>query len=149
MSIRNVWSVLCRRTSIDNVSNNISIFEVLEEIQFQVPKQRFLEQTKNSIATGESVLFPFEFEVVSLWENLKHEPGSKMRIIMKTPSGAIHHMGESELNFNNVDRLRVRVQSRAIPIKESGHHEIVVQHIYGDKDEPVGILPLMIKLELQ
>jgi hypothetical protein len=148
MAIRHVWSVLCRRSSIDIDTNNLSLFESLEEVSFTIPKP-VSEKAREAFEKGAGIGFPFDFEIVTFWENLTKETGGKVLVEIKTPSGKVATIGNGELDFKGSERLRLRMRVTTISITEMGRHEILVSHQEAKKINIVAVLPLNIKLELQ
>src|SRR3989338_5214550 len=60
--INHLWSIACSRTSVDRESNNISLFEVLEQLTL----------SGGPIQPGKKGVVPILFEIVSLWTK-EHE----------------------------------------------------------------------------
>lgn len=59
--MKHIWSVLCRRSIIDNETNNISLNDVLEQLTVGV-------KAKQQVAPMPEVInIPIDYEVVSLW----------------------------------------------------------------------------------
>ncbi len=78
--IRHVWSVLCTKSSIDSDTNNISLFEILEQIQVS----QFPEPAGDAIT-----VVPMPVELVSLWtrEPVGEPQQGECRLTMYSPRG--------------------------------------------------------------
>ncbi len=112
--IRHVWSILCSKSSVDRQTNSISLFEVIEGIQF---------------VTAGPVNFPadvpFEAQVVSLW--LRSDPAvpehGQMRSKLIGPSN--QNLGESisEIDLRSNSRVRTVGQFNGLRIDGAGIYE--------------------------
>lgn len=65
-SIKHVWSVLCTNSSVDSSTNNISLFNVIEQIQLEGLDQAKLEELKNEVKS-----VGFNLELVTYWKSFK------------------------------------------------------------------------------
>lgn len=65
-TIRHIWTVLCRDSVIDSQTNNLSLNNVLEELQ--VEKK---DTSGKSIIPERGEAIPFNFQVISLWKRLR------------------------------------------------------------------------------
>ncbi len=106
--IDHVWSVLCRRSSIDRETNNISLFDVVEQLQLfegsEVPS---------------SVAGPFE--IVSLWTRSAEPTRGEAQISLRGPSGRLLIPPLlQEIDLREARRLRARQRLSLIPIEGSG-----------------------------
>jgi len=59
------WSILCRESSIDSQTNNISLFNILEQVG--IDAEVFAEKKGGAI--------PMNLELVTLWEKQVEEEG--------------------------------------------------------------------------
>lgn len=113
--MRHIWSVLCSKSVVDKKSNNISLFEVLEEIHITTNQPDFGGETEVVVA-----LMPAHW--VSLWS--RSNPGVPEKAIIKDtiklPSGKILGEHESEINLLNNRRIRITRSVPVPPAKEEG-----------------------------
>jgi hypothetical protein len=133
--IRHIWSVLCSKASIDRQTNNVSLFEVLESVQF---------------ATDREVQFPanlpFTGTIVSLWA--RQDPNTpvagQMRVRLLSPTGdeLLNHPAVIELQ--GASRTRNLVNLNGIRIAGNGWHEFEISWRLTDDDlwHQVASLPL-------
>src|SRR5688572_21096340 len=63
--ITHIWSVLCRKTVIDNDTNNMSLIDVFEQLG--------LNDEKGNLEQGKPFDIPFEFEIISMLKKNKKE----------------------------------------------------------------------------
>src|SRR3989338_1372313 len=112
--INHLWSIACSRTSVDRESNNISLFEVLEQLTL----------SGGPIQPGKKGVVPILFEIVSLWTK-EHENETikgRGRTVLVAPSGAELPLLEFDIDLSNHQRLRTINRITGLPIGEEGKH---------------------------
>ena len=139
--IRHIWSVLCSKASIDRETNNVSLFEVFESLQF---------------ATNAEVQFPvnlpFTATVVSLW--VRQEPNTpvagQMRISLQSPAGEELISHGLAINLQDTSRTRTLISLNGIRIAGNGTHLFEISWRIRDDNEwfPVALLPLDITVRI-
>lgn len=114
--IQHVWSVLCSKASIDRETNNISLFEVIEQIQIQ------------GLADEPGVL-PCSLELVSLWSRTEPDKPSRgeARIFLRTPRTTNLMPQTQAVDLQQYRRLRSRLVIPSIPIEGPGIYTFVVE----------------------
>jgi hypothetical protein len=77
--IDHVWTVVCSRSATDRESNNLSLFDVLEQINLLGPLPD----------PGARVALPLQYEVISLWTRANPDDAeeSTSRIRLMSPNG--------------------------------------------------------------
>jgi hypothetical protein len=117
--INHVWSVVCNRSATDRETNNISLFEVLEQLNVLGP----LPDPNANIA------IPVQYEVVSLWirENPAELEESKGRIILVAPNGAEVYTQEFPVDLTENDRMRSQVRAVGLPVRGAGRYLFKVE----------------------
>ena len=144
--IRHVWSVLCRNSSIDETTNNVSLFVVLEQVGIT------LMEPLPEAEVDEKRTIPIESEIVSLWERTPDQPESgHARIRFKSPGGSVLFQAPPfELDLSKL-RLRTRVKLGGFPFVGSGRYVVEVRQQTADSGrsrwKTVAQLPLMIDEE--
>ena len=112
--INHLWSIACSRTSVDRESNNISLFEVLEQLTL----------SGGPIQPGKKGVVPILFEIVSLWTK-EHENETikgRGRTVLVAPSGAELPLLEFDIDLSNHQRLRTINRITGLRIGEEGKH---------------------------
>ncbi len=134
--IDHVWSVLCRRSSIDRETNNISLFDVVEQLQLfegsEVPS---------------SVAGPFE--IVSLWTRSAEPTRGEAQISLRGPSGRLLIPPLlQEIDLREARRLRARQRLSLIPIEGSGVHVFSIERrLHGrERWDEVATIPVDVVL---
>jgi len=109
--MRHIWSLLCSRSVTDKVSNNVSLFEVLEEIHLP---PGVAEKKGGST----EVIVPMPADWVTLWARSKKEKPETVLVkdTILSPSGKI--LGEREYSVNLQENGRSRA-IRRIPLPPS------------------------------
>lgn len=147
MAVKYLWTILCRRSIEDSKTRTISIFEILEQITIQVPKD-LLENVK--INSGEKFGIPLEYEIISMWErdDVKVNPNVSTIIEIIDPSGEIVQKVEQPLPFGDGKRnVRLTGKVQGLPVTKSGVYRYKVRLKEGDIiSEPKGDIPLEIVL---
>lgn len=112
--IRHVWSVLCSKVSVDSRTNNISLFEVLESVQFM---------TSKPLTFPASV--PFEATLVTLWarQDPSQSVQGEMRVRLLAPNGDELGLVGSEIDLRSSHRSRVIASISGLPIAGDGIHD--------------------------
>jgi len=109
--MRHIWSLLCSRCVTDKVSNNVSLFEVLEEIHLPPG----VAEKKGG---GIEVIAPMPADWVTLWARSKKEEPETVLVkdTILSPSGKI--LGEKEYSINLQENSRSRA-IRRVPLPPS------------------------------
>lgn len=145
--LKHVWSVICGKSSIDKETNNVSLFDVLEQLSFAASGQD-IEQVKET-ARKDHVVVPFNFEVTSLWE--RSDVGVDLTV--ETEITVVDPNNKRLQSFSNtltfpVGKRRMRVANRisGMPVTESGIYHVVValKEKEGENYKPYAEIPLEI-----
>lgn len=149
-----IWSVLCQESSIDDRSNNISLFKVLEQLKLNVGTKE-LDKLKDNpnFDPKKPIFLPFPFQLVILWKNLTSELDLEIpvKIVLKDPHKKI--IQEEENNFlfkKGKKRLRTIVSMKGIPLTKSGEY---VYHILAKQSadanfKEIGSIPLEVVINI-
>ena len=119
--IKVVWTVLCSQSVIDQTTNNISLFQVLEEVQLDIKKKTDKEK--------QLIQIPFAFQWVTLWENMRDKKStSSVKDIVVSPTGkTVFESKEYEINLLARKRHRFIRTFAGLPLEESGRYEFRTQ----------------------
>ena len=134
--IKHTWSVLCESASIDNESNKVSIFNVLDGLTVLGDPEQV-----NGI--------PVTFEMISSWERSKEEPcEGSMRVYQLKPSGEKTSYLEFGIDLSKSHFHRTRIKFNGLPLAGPGRYVICVEYKEGDgKWQKAAELPLLVKFE--
>lgn len=124
-TIRNVWAIVAQSSSVDLDRNSLSLFDIVEEISFQIPG-----------ILPENAVFPINLQLVSLWE--RDEIGTdtelKVKTILKDPKNKILVGVEGLIKMKpQHKRFRYRNQFQGMPITGSGAYKYEILSLEPDK----------------
>ena len=57
--MKNIWSIICEKSSIDSETHILSIFNCIEEMKIEVNKEKMPQSDK--------LIIPVSFQLISLW----------------------------------------------------------------------------------
>jgi hypothetical protein len=152
MSIKHIWSVLCRRSVIDGQSNNLSLFDVFEQIGINI------DQPANDLKNGEFLdnlprVLPYEYSLVTFWTREEADNGTlKMDIKLEIvdPKGAVikDQVFETEIPEGN-RRMRHLTKLTHLFLTSSGVYCFKIMYrSTGAKEYTLAAeLPLEVKIE--
>jgi len=107
--ILHVWSILCTRSVIDSSTNNISLIDVLEQLNVNMPQS----------VSGSEPVVPINYEFVSYWirGDVNATPRGRARLILMAANREqIGNPSEYDVDLSNFVRLRTKVQLSGFPI---------------------------------
>lgn len=116
--ITHVWSVICSRSLVDKENNNITLSNIIEQIEIGF-----------SVEPSGVGLIPMDNEIVSFW--VRSDPDQpetgRSRVMFEKPDESSLIVSESEIDLVNFERARTRVISNMLQIGSRGRHHFVVQ----------------------
>jgi hypothetical protein len=131
--IAHVWSILCSQAIIDRETNNVSIWNAIEQITIAAePKPRGV--------------VPIRFDIATLCVRSDMDVPAKgnLRIILSTPSGEDVQLNEAPIDLINYERARNITQIQGLPANESGIYIIKIELKQDDEWEQVAKIPVSI-----
>ncbi len=140
--IEHVWSVLCAQAVVDKTTNNISLFNVIEQLQISV-SQPLPEGTQS---------VPFPHNIVSTWQRADYEvpAETRARIRLKGPTREYEGQAPFEVNIQEEDihRRRTVVSLTHIPLSGPGLYHFIIEQEDQSTDGWVQVakLPLEVRL---
>ena len=123
--MRVVWAILCQSSVIDRTTNNLSIFNVIEELQVVGP----VPEGEAGDPTPETVT-PNLYELVILFSRTDFEvpERGRGRVRAMAPDGTAAHPQEFEIDLSQFLRLRMQVKIPGIPIRGEGIYKFIVDY---------------------
>lgn len=142
--LRHVWSVICSKSVIDNDSNNISLFDVIEEVRIELRKEVTPDITSHGAIS-------FNFEWVTLWARAEFGKPTKgqVRDCVLDPSGKVIGEREYEVDLSKHERFRIRRMLQNPLFQVSGQYQFCTQ-VKGEKQgiwNDVSSVPLTVFVE--
>ena len=145
--IKHAWSVLCQKTVIDNDSNNISLFDVIEQLGVNV-------EVKDPKKVPKKINIPIDYEVVSLWLTLKREKtlNADIKVTIVDPNQEKVEVFQQKLKIlPKFKRMRSRLRVKGLVVEKPGDFTFKVEIKEENEKEfrLVAELPLEINLTKQ
>jgi hypothetical protein len=111
-----VWAVACRQSIIDIQTNNISLINVLEQVNFATSN----EDVDN---------VPIPLEVVSMWARSNFDEPEKAngRWLLFAPSGDELNNLDFDIDLTQHTRARAITRFMGLPFSGNGIYRFVVQ----------------------
>lgn len=137
--IKHIWSVLCRSSAIDKDGNNLSLFDVFEQLTILEPITQ----------PGEA---PIPFQLVTLWARADLatpvKTTSRVRVLLPGGDEASKPV-QLEVDLTAFRRLRQRVTFGSLPIRAAGVYEFIVEFREHDEWREAARIPLELTVEPQ
>jgi hypothetical protein len=143
--LKNIWSILCARSIIDKETNNISIYDALEQLEVEV-------KIKNNEGIPVAINLPIEYEVVGMWlrENTEKEIKAELIIELFNPKGKIIKTFNQSIEMPaKMKRLRSRLRIKGFTVEMPGGYLFKVKIKEADQVEfrVVSELPLEVHIK--
>lgn len=133
--MRHVWTVLCLRTVVDEKSKNVSLIDVLEQVN--VPE--------SEMVGADLTFLPLEFRIATLWERSGTPSLRRARTTLVDPSGtSLMSSIETHVDLTTNERARVITSVPGIPLSRLGRYVFRVEVADGADWTPVGDTPLTV-----
>lgn len=143
--IQHYWTLIVRKSHIDQDTNALIIGEVLENVQFGLPadmKEQFERDVKSKLA----VPLPFEFEMVSFMGTEKPNQDIALEIELVLVNGHVITLGKPKLSSGKTGKFRHRIRSVGLPVCGSGKNLFRVFEIVEEKRHLLAEVPLMVEV---
>jgi len=136
--IKHIWSVLCLKSSVDNQTNNISLFDIFEQLEVKITKMEGVDIPEGKINIGLS------YELVNYWVKIGSVGEEKIdiKIDLMDPSNTTIKTITKELIIpENIKRMREVNKIQGISISQSGIYWISVKIKNGENYEEKANVP--------
>ena len=113
--IAHVWSVLCARSIVDRDSNNISLLDVIEQLNLAIVEL--------------PAIIPAQFELVTLWTRADNDMPAigRGRVRYLCPTNELLAQIEHAIDHSDYRRTRQRSGLVGLPISGFGRHSLHVE----------------------
>ena len=118
-----IWAVICESSSTDQETNNISLFNLLDEIHLPEPPNYAQE-------AGNSLIAPVRLSLVALFTRSESDQSEEQeaRIVVHFPDdGEPYIFGTFEVDLESVHRLRAKFNLPGIPVRSEGEYLYRIQ----------------------
>lgn len=140
------WSIIAGNAVVDASTNNLSLFDIIEELTFTLPKKNVKPNARINIT---AVL-----KIVSLWTRVQEKLNNELSVSIKTeyvsPKGEVLFSNENILAFPPLkERMRSILTVNGIQASGPGRHFVIIyKKETGGKYELANKIPLDIKIHL-
>jgi hypothetical protein len=144
-SIRFITGMLCESSAVDQGTQNLSVFKVLEQIKLDVV-------TTDPTRTAESekkINIPFNFEIISLWKrqnvtDLGKDIDTNIEIELVDPNGDVLQTVAIDVHLPATKiRSRFILKVQGIGVTTSGEYSVRFKEMdgKGNRSETLATLP--------
>lgn len=145
---KHIWSIICTNSIINRDSNNVTLIEAVEEMQFGPAP------TPADLGDNGYVMIPIAVQLVTLWErsNLSDEERFLSRLRIFDPSGRSLTPTETQREWNlEKQRIRTTIRLMSLPFSESGRYEFLLESkaIDGARWKRSAALPLLLMAQTE
>jgi hypothetical protein len=114
--IDHVWTVLCSRAVIDVDSQNVSIHNVIEQLNV-------------AAEPAPDLVIGIAYELVSLWVRSEIDTPTKgrTRVTLISPTGATTAVAEMPIDLSQVERARHRISCQGLHVTGPGRYVFRVE----------------------
>ncbi len=96
------WTIPCNTSSVDQTTNAVSLFGVLEQLKIDIQLEKDVEVLN----------VPMQFQLVTLWEKLTQDNEEKADILMEYYDPSNKKLGSFNLNLTiPADKKRFRLMT--------------------------------------
>ncbi len=132
-----LWSIVCQSSSIDDETNRLSLFNVIENITINGEE-------------GQRILAPLQFDIVSSWlrKDISEPVHATMKITYTSPEGESILQQEIAFEITKTPLHRTRIHFPNIPVITSGCYKFIVDLKVGAENVwcTVATIPLFVKI---
>ncbi len=117
--LKHIWSLLCAKSIIDSETNNLSVFDVFEQLSININVA-----DQGSLPAGQ-INIPVQYEVTSLWlrEDKDEEFKGELQIEVINPDSKSGKTFEQPILLPaGTRRLRTRVKITGLVVSEAGDY---------------------------
>ncbi len=147
-NLQHIWSVLCMNSVIDQETNNISLNNILEEIQIKKNIINLVSTSNKNSEKKEAILI--NFELVSFWKKLiskEEKIHFETMIKILDPEGEVLHTIPQTIEMKeNIERFRSRIKFNAMPFTKPGGYIFQINVKKEKEFIEIGRIPLQIKI---
>jgi hypothetical protein len=138
------WSILCTTSSVDTKNNNVSLFNIIEQVQ--VTKDPL---AKKSGPKQDRIFVPMKLELVTLWEKIRSDEKASgtIEVHFEDPLGELLQKFRYELSMPK-DRVRNFTTIDGFFMTEEGRYVFKIKAKSSNEDnlQDVGEVPLQVDI---
>lgn len=118
-----LWAFLCRSSAIDAETNNISLFNILEDIQVSSEPPTQADDSSRPLAVGS-----FELIVATTRDNSQVGEQVRARVNLHFPDESLPEiLAELDIDLISAERSRFRLGMPGLPIGGLGTYRFAIE----------------------
>lgn len=141
-NFRHLWSILCTASSVDAKNNNVSLFNIVEQVQ--VTKDPL---AKKSGPKEDRIFVPMRLELVTLWEKIRSDENAigTIEVHFEDPSGELLQKFRYELSMPK-NRVRNLTAIDGFFVTQEGRYVFKIRAKSSNEGafQDVGEIPLQV-----
>ena len=142
--IKHIWTILCSNSSIDQNTNNVSLFNVIEQVELQtIDKKKIDKKMEKGI--------PLNSELISLWNrksSSKKDYQEKVEFI--DPTGKVLNTIETPLKIpDNIQSFRMTFKIMGLKVTTAGEYCFKISAREDKKDDFVEVASLPLRVVIK
>ncbi|HBD04968.1 TPA: hypothetical protein DCZ32_00755 [Candidatus Uhrbacteria bacterium] len=140
------WTILTKNVAVDQMTNNMILGEVLEEIRYQIPQME-KEKIERAIKKDGIIALPLNAYLASYLES--DQPNSQRTITIEyvLPNGKTEKAIEQTINFGSNKRGRNITNIQLFKVCGSGKYIFRLLTKVNGKQESLAEIPLFLTLQ--
>lgn len=143
-NVEHIMTTICNSASVDMDTNNLSLFNIIEEIQVNL---EIIDNKPIDFKQKKPVNIPFE--LISVWRRLDTsvEVNSDLKIVFKDPDDEVMQEINYKLEIKNLhQRMRIRIKSNGLNITKQGDYYFSILINKDNSFEEVVRVPVLVKI---
>ena len=128
--MKNVWAFVCRNSAIDQETNTISLFHILEDIQIPPSALQNVEDGSRPLVMGS-----FQVIVAVSRDDLSVDEQNRARVRLYFPDESPPEtLAEFDIDLTTSERFRLRLEMSALPLGGVGLYRFDIEVLSDESD---------------
>ncbi|MDQ5971423.1 MAG: hypothetical protein QG566_369 [Patescibacteria group bacterium] len=139
-NLEHLMTTVCNSTAVDIDSNNLSIFNIIEEININ---------NENPVDLTQKKFIQVPFELISVWRRLDTsiEISADLKIIFSDPDKEVMQEIPYKLEIKNPhQRMRIRIKGNGLNVTKQGEYYFSILLKNGNSFEEIIKVPVSVKI---
>lgn len=124
------WTVIAESTAIDRDTNNLSLFNLIEQVQIPEPPEL------SDFSNGDALpAMPLRLVVVTLFSRSEPDQGERkeVRLVVAMPNGRVAETSLSfDVDLESATRNRTRINVGTLPLAGQGEYRFRIEGLGED-----------------
>ena len=144
LELKHLWTILCSNSSIDQKTNNLSIFNIIEQIEVE-------SKDKKSIDAEGKKAVGINLELISMWHRkIGTKSEYEERVDFVDPKGETLNFKEVPFKFpDNIDGFRMNFKIDLLIFNKIGEYKFKVSVRESGKKDFTEVFDLPLKITVK